>query len=342
MTAERMVTAWRPNAIRRLRVALWAAVFLVGGSWIRADERRAASRIELGDSAASQALASVPAAERGEAWLYLSALAALLQGDPTSATQFATRAETQFASPRAWLIREFLELHFDLAATLRRHGRLGAPEGLRSGALGENPSLAAARRWVEWSAANLDRELVPFERIAHVDHFGAWPSVLPAAKGRPAEPASEGERLAWLRSQLPLVLERLAGVTPDRLFGAGRASGRWLLLVTLRAGANLAQVQAACEAIWRQVASEELVVVWLLEVDPGDRSAEWRSELREVRMPLFVITTRDATNFGRPGFERGGVSLLLDPDLFVRASVPPGLPLPTLGHVVREWLRGSD
>lgn len=350
MIVPQMVTASRSNAIRRTAVGVCVAWILGHAPLIRGQETVAA-RLEQGDPAAWEELQATPVAERGEAWHYLECLAALARGEPLLATRLSKAAGIRFRSPRAWLLSEFLELHgaFDPAQRrtgdrLRRGSELAPPADVAGSnekprLHTDNPSLKSAERWIEWSSANLDQVLVPFESFAQVDHFGAWPSVLPSAAGRPTEPRGEAERLSWLREQLPLVLARLAGAASERLFGSGPAQGRWLLFVAVRAHADLAALQAQCESLWRQVACDGWVIVWLLELDPDDRGGCWRSELREVRMPLFVITTRDGTNFGRPGFERGGVSLLLDPDLTVRVSVPPGLPLPTLSTLIKRVIQ---
>lgn len=322
--------------------------------------------VERADAEAQDRLSRVPEADRHESWHYYSALLAVSQRRYGTAWELSTVAQQSYQSTRAWLLRWFLHLHEVLPATESDR----SPERVSDRALGteakENrvppaedsdpfergfllarPPVVAnkaaaktARDWIRWTRSSLGKPLVPFRHFVQVHHFGAWPPVLPAVRGRGAEPGDAAPRLQWLRAPLPLVLQRLSGATPERLFGSGRAQGRWLLLSVVRASTDLSALQESCERLWNQVASDRLVIVWLLELSSEDPGEQWKGQLRQVRMPLFVITTRDERNFGRPGFDRGGVTLFLDPDLELRASIPPVVPLPILHGFIAKRIEG--
>ena len=92
------------------------------------------------------------------------------------------------------------------------------------------------------------------------------------------------------------------------------------------------------ERLWQRLGDVDLVFLWIRELSDDTESRARSTAVDEVNFPLFVATTRDPANFQTPGFERGGVSLLVSPELTVRLVADRGLPLPVLSAMIKKLL----
>ncbi|MEE8143544.1 MAG: hypothetical protein V3T77_10630, partial [Planctomycetota bacterium] len=236
-------------------------------------------------------------------------------------------------SARSWLLKSFLILHGDKART-----ELPPSQPWWRG----NPSLEAQVALLEWSRTHLKQPTKEFFGVHRVHFFGKWPPLLPGRDDlKQREPESESERLEWLNRAPSFLMVRLTGWTPRRFLTRQR-EGRWLLLTLLRRDAPLKSWRESCQRLWSQLKLNNLVFLWLVELGSGEVGGPLRRAIGSPTMPLFVAATRYGDNFLVPGFERGGVTMLIDPRLRVRMVVLPGIPLPVLKNKITGLIQGHN
>lgn len=338
-----MVTGLATNAIR---LCLWWLLVLT--TPVAAQDWVALARgVEMGTAESSRQLQRVPEAQRTAAWRLLAALSAIGEQRWQDAQALVGQLEAS-GDAWGWLLAAYLS---DFAEVLgagdfaqrdpetQGQALVGLGSPATPTAWRDNPSVLEASRLLQWARERRGRKFPQLQGVSNVEHFGAWPSPLPGILGgRPTEPEDPAQRLAWLRSHKGTLLARLSGASSQRIFGRAPTDGRWVLLLSLRAGEDLSRYQKLCERLLELVGDSRLVVLWLLELESEDTGSRWRSQLQSVKLPLFVATTRSARSFSEPGWGHSGVGLLLDPNLELRLLVPPGLPLPLLHAPVRRLL----
>ena len=266
-------------------------------------------------------LMAVPLADRGAEWHYLAALVALTRGEEQAADDLAGLA-SRAGSPRGWFLREFLAVHSQKGkwkGELPPSAWRGVPSVVTSGAL------------LDWASRRLEAPAADFPSIHQVLLFGGWPESQTRGKNfmRP-EPQGRGERLLWLNQSRSVLLRRLTGAPLRRPLSGPPPDGRWVLVTLLRSGDTLPARLRECERLWTLLEPERLLFLWILELDHGERAERLTRFIGDPTFPLIVASTRGEDSFAVPGFETGGVHLLIDGQMILRQVWNSVIPLPVM------------
>ncbi len=309
-------------------------LFLIGSGLSSADDRWATAT-ELAEMAEPRLFSLLPdPAElpQDSRWGYLHALGHMARGEMDQAAQLCGESHQAESIP-SFLLGQFLAMHTQGKRALR------SPPAPWQG----NPSLWRCQQVARWTGSNLSKELREFLGIMKVQHYGPWPLPIrdPGRFGNP-EPEHPEERLKWLNQGRNSLLTRLTGV------GSSRKSPRWLLVSLLR------PEDVPRFAVWTQrfgtlfteqhqilggagKASDALAILWVVTVPPGDDGG-WSREIQQMPLPLFVAVTQIPRTLQQFGLERGGVSLLMNPQKELRMVADRWLPLPVLAPFVARNL----
>lgn len=289
--------------------------------------------VELALPEVGERLAAVPHDFRDGEWKLLSALWELSQGRSDAALAHALEGAQALGSARAWVLGCFIATQSAvLQVSAAREGAPEVPAPWRA-----HPDVQRIESLVRWMRAVEGRTLVLPVELRKITPHGRWPEPLVSVPGRrPQEPHDAQARTDWYREEPERLLRRLCGTAVVQRPFQRALPGRWVLVSYLgdvTQVRRLARGSARLHAHLREaVPAATLVSLWV-----GQGS--------QVQVPLdlandFALFTAEAPPalLAGPGFESGGVHVLIDPEQIVRLVIFPGIPLPVLGSTLARIL----
>lgn len=316
------------------RTAIAMAALLVG-----VGSAQDAPRVSLNDAAVAlervdegywETLQRVPDDQRNDLWQHLAALACVARGELDDAARRARDLVNARSSATALLMERFLLVH----------GHGSGSERPFPSAWRDNPSLSSALALQRWTSRRLGTRIAELSYLLKIEHHGPWLTPLPDSGDlRFREPVDAREGLEWLNRGRDSLLVRLSGSRTSGPFGGMADGGRWLLVTLLRSGTDLSDRARASRRLGELLGVNTPVQLWIVEA-PLSETRDWRTELARMTTPLFVATTRSGAS-QVPGFERGDVTLLVDPRLRLRLVADRWLPLPVLHRMMERIITGE-
>jgi len=273
--------------------------------------------LENGRSVAD-ALANVPATDRGADWWYFSALDGLVRGDPRSALEAARRSAAQ-GSARGWAVAAWLEVSGGEEPA-------DPPAGVVA-AWRENRHFRALRAALRWSVDQRGHTFPELPGVTRIQHYGAWPgSLRHVTREAKSQDGSEAATLArrWLSDSRGLLIGRLSGGerpdVPDRDVLISYFDDQ-------RARVDVPAARRAVEAVARLLGDRAPILLWVVHSKDPTMGERVRRGLDGLKVPLFVAHTSVTEVLIQSHCTLVGGHTWIRSDRKLHAFIPPGIPL---------------
>lgn len=182
---------------------------------------------------------------------------------------------------------------------------------------GRNPTFTAERELVRWGRRQAGETFPEMSYLGAIEPVGEWPP----SWLRPHEDGSPRILKEWRQGLMGTRRQFL------RALRESTAPGAIFLLHLVRDLSTAPELVRETEIFVESVEGRPVVPIWVIERVPGaeiDASTIFQGS----RLSHVVTVTQSSEPFARPGFERGGVRLILDDKGVLLQAVPASLPLP--------------